>query len=294
MSLAAEKKVQAWKKTEVDYLAQLMEQYKVLALSRLHKVRAIQVQELRKKFRGEAVLTCAKNTLMRAAMGRVAEKKGGIGEMEKHLQGSNLLIFTNINPAKLAILFGQSKINLSAKAGDVAQSDIVIPESNTGMAPGPVLSELAEIGLPVKIEGGSIWITDDTPLVKKGDSISDLVASALTKLGVKPIEASMKLDIAYDDGVIYPTELLRIDLAAFQQDLRDCVTSALNLTVNAGYPTDESINLILSKAAAEAQSLALNAAVIEPESLPGLLGKGYGQMMALMSKLAEKDKSLAS
>jgi len=294
MSLAVGKKVQEWKKAEVDRLAQLMEQYGVLSLSRLHKVRAIQVQELRKKFRSEAVLTCAKNTLMRAAMRRIAEKKGGIIEVDKHLQGSNLLIFTDMNPVKLAILFGQSKINLSAKAGDVAQSNIVIPAGNTGMPPGPILSELAEIGLPVKIEGGSIWITDDTTLVEKGATINDRVASALTKLGVKPIEVSLNLDVAYEDGLLYPTELLRIDLETVERDLRNASASALNLAVNAAYPTAEAIDLILAKAVGEARSLALDAGVVEPETMPALLSKCQGQVTALMSKLSEKDKSLAS
>jgi large subunit ribosomal protein L10 len=294
LNLAAEKKIQEWKKATVNNLAQLMGQYRVLALTSLHKVRAIQVQELRKKFRDEAVLTCAKNTLMREAMKRISEKKGGIAEMEKQLQGSNLVIFTDINPVKLAIRFGKSKVKLSAKAGDVSPSDILIPEGNTGMSPGPILSELAEIGLPVKIEGGSIWVTDDTTLVRKGDTITDRVASALTKLGIKPIETSMKLDTAYEDGVIYQAETLKIDLAAFERDLKDAATYAFNFAVNASYPTDESINSILAKATAEAKCLALNAELFEPEILPAILGKGHSQMLALAGKLAEKDKIFAS
>ena len=159
----------------MEELAKLIENYKVVALSDLYKVKTAQIQELRKRFGDEVKFRCVKNTLARFALKKVSEKKPGVEKLEEYLKGSNLFIFTNISPFKLSILFEKNKINLPASAGDVAPEDIVVPEGNTGMSPGPVISELSDVGLPTKIESGSIWITRDTVVARKGDIIeSDL------------------------------------------------------------------------------------------------------------------------
>ncbi|RLI06146.1 50S ribosomal protein L10 [Candidatus Bathyarchaeota archaeon] len=294
MSLKMEKKIKEWKKAEVEELKKLMESYRVLAISSLHKVRTAQIQELRKRFREEIKFRCSKNNLVRLALKEASEKKPGIEKLEKYLDGSNILIFTNLTPFKLSILFSKNKVKLPAKAGDVAPTNIVVPESNTGIPPGPIISEFSEVGLPTKIEGGSIWITRDTVVVRKGETISGKLASILSRLGIKPMEAGLTLKAAYEDGLVHPPETLQIDLDATFQELKDAVVFAYNLAVNASYPTPQTIPVLLQKALVEARSLAFNAGVFEKEFLPFLLAKGYMEMVALKEKVAEKDSSLAS
>ena len=286
--LEGKKKVKEWKKQEVEELTKLFENYRVVAISSLHKVKTAQIQELRKRFRNEVKFKCSKNTLMRFALKKASEKKPKIIELEKYLEGPNLLIFTNLNPFKLSILFEKNKINLPASAGDIAPEDIVVPEGNTGLTPGPIISELSEIGLPTKIEGGSIWITRDTVVARKGEVISYKLASILSRLGIKPIKAGLTLKVAYEDGLIHPGEVLQINLEKTFEDLKEAVRSAYNLAVNACYPTPETLPVLLAKAVNEAKSLMVNAMVFEKEVLPVLLSKSYMEALALSQKLGEK------
>ncbi|OYT55877.1 MAG: 50S ribosomal protein L10 [Candidatus Hecatellales archaeon ex4484_218] len=285
MSIVLEKKVKDWKKAEVEELAKLIENYKVVALSDLYKVKTAQIQELRKRFGDEVKFRCVKNTLARFALKKVSEKKPGVEKLEEYLKGSNLFIFTNISPFKLSILFEKNKINLPASAGDVAPEDIVVPEGNTGMSPGPVISELSDVGLPTKIESGSIWITRDTVVARKGEVISAKLASILSRLGIKPIKAGLTLKAAYEDGLIHPGEVLQINLDRYVEDFREAVSFAYNLAVNAGYPTLETLPILLSKALNEARNLAIHAMVFEKETLPIVLGKAYSEGVILAKKL---------
>lgn len=285
MSLVLEKKVKDWKKAEVEELAKLIENYKVVALSDLYKVKTAQIQELRKRFGDEVKFRCVKNTLAKFALKKVSEKKPSVEKLEEYLKGSNLFIFTNISPFKLSILFEKNKINLPASAGDVAPEDIVVPEGNTGMSPGPVISELSDVGLPTKIESGSIWITRDTVVARKGEVISAKLASILSRLGIKPIKAGLTLKAAYEDGLIHSGEVLQINLDRYVEDFREAVSFAYNLAVNAGYPTPETLPILLSKALNEARNLAIHAMVFEKETLPIVLGKAYSEGVVLAKKL---------
>lgn len=285
MSLVLEKKVKDWKKAEVEELAKFIENYKVVALSDLYKVKTAQIQELRKRFGDEVKFRCVKNTLAKFALKKVSEKKPSVEKLEEYLKGSNLFIFTNISPFKLSILFEKNKINLPASAGDVAPEDIVVPEGNTGMSPGPVISELSDVGLPTKIESGSIWITRDTVVARKGEVISAKLASILSRLGIKPIKAGLTLKAAYEDGLIHSGEVLQINLDRYVEDFREAVSFAYNLAVNAGYPTPETLPILLSKALNEARNLAIHAMVFEKETLPIVLGKAYSEGVVLAKKL---------
>ena len=52
-------------------------------------------------------------------------------------------MFTNINPFKLNSILSQKKC-FGIKGGDIASKEIIIPAGNTGITPGPVLSEFKE------------------------------------------------------------------------------------------------------------------------------------------------------
>ena len=289
-----EQEVKEWKSAEVTKLAEIMRNCDVIAVAPLYKVRAAQIQELRRKFRKDISFRCVKNTLFARAVKVLESEKENISDLLKYIQGSNTYIFTNENPFKLSLLFEKSKINLPAKGGDIAPSDIIVREGNTGMSPGPVISEFTELGIPTKIESGSVWISEDTVVTKEGEVISARVASILSKLGMKPMEAGMSLTTAYEKGLVYPPDVLKISMESVKQDILAAVSAAFNLSMAAAYPTSDTIQLILAKAALEAMSLGLSANIFEKETVPIVLAKAYQEAEALKAKLAEKDSSLAS
>ena len=93
----------AQKIREVEEIKQLISQYKVIGVASLQKVRGAQLQELKKKLRGNVYMRVIKNTLMKRAITESKEKPG-LEKLVEHLTGANIFLFTNLNPFKLSIL----------------------------------------------------------------------------------------------------------------------------------------------------------------------------------------------
>ncbi len=275
------------KSEKVKEIKNLLMKYRALGIASLHKVRAQQLQEIRRKLENVAYLKVYKNTLVERAL-RELKDKPNLEKLKEHMQGSNLYIFTNHNPFKLALLLEKSKVKAPARAGDVATEDIVVPAGNTGLPPGPVISQLNAVGIPTRIEGGSVWVSKDTVVAKKGEVINESLAAALSKLGLKPIELGLSLKAVYDDGVVLSEEDLKIDLDEYRRSIGEAYAQSLNLAINSAYLTSETVVPIIQKAVFEARNLALNAEVFLPEVLPDLLMKAHLEALALDAKIQEK------
>jgi len=284
------------KAEEVEEIRGLIQQYKAFGIASLQKVRAAQLQELRRKLEKSAHFRVVKNTIIKKA---IAECKGkpGIENLEEHLGGSNIFLFTNLNPFKLALLLEKSRVKTTAKAGDVAAFDVTIPAGNTGLPPGPIISQFTAVGLPTRIEAGSVWVSRDTLVAKKGDVITARLASALSKLGIKPVEVGLTMKVVYDEGLILTEEQLRLDLDDFQRNLKEAHAYAFNLSLKAVYPLPENIACLLQTAHNEAYKLALNAGIPTRDTIADLVRKAHAEMLSLSSRLAtvsEKAVSVSS
>jgi large subunit ribosomal protein L10 len=276
------KKIQPWKQEVIEQIQGNLSTYKMVAAANLQQVRSSQIHEVRKKLRGKVQFLVAKNTLVK----RAAEesKKENIGRFTEKLLGSRILLFSDIAPHSLVLLLNKNKVRVPAKAGDVATGEILIPAGNTGLPPGPVISEFGEAKVPTKIESGSIWVSKDTVVSRKGDAISPKLASVLSKLGIKPMELGLSLTAAYEQGVVYAEEDLKVDLDEYRTNLRQAASQAFNVAVNTGYVLPETAPQILGKVYREALSLAINAAYPAEEALPQIIRTAYIQMLGLTAK----------
>jgi len=276
------KKIQPWKQEVIEQIQGNLSTYKMVAAANLQQVRSSQIHEVRKKLRGKVQFLVAKNTLVK----RAAEesKKENIGKFTEKLLGSRILLFSDLAPHSLVLLLNKNKVRVPAKAGDVATGEILIPAGNTGLPPGPVISEFGEAKVPTKIESGSIWVSKDTVVSRKGDAISPKLASVLSKLGIKPMELGLSLTAAYDQGVVYAEEDLKVDLDEYRTNLRQAASQAFNVAVNTGYVLPETAPQILGKVYREALSLAINAAYPAEEALPQIIRTAYIQMLGLTAK----------
>jgi len=272
------------KAEEVKEIVNLINKYKAVGIADIHKVRAAQLQGLRKKLKGKVYMRVFKNNLVLRALSQCKDKPN-IELLKDYLKGSNILLFTNLNPFELALLLKESKVEIIAKAGDVASKDVVVPAGNTGLPPGPIISQLNAVGLPTRIEGGSVWINRDTVVVRKGEVISRRLAAVLSKLGIKAVEAGLSMKAIYDDGLIITGEDLELDIEEFRKDVAEAYREALTLSVGIAYPTPENIQLLIQKAYLEAYSLTINAAIVTPESIADLIRKAEMEASALKAKL---------
>src|SRR3989304_603471 len=192
----------AYPKRKAQMYQQLLEipkKYKVVALVKINKVRASQILPLRKALKGEVEFVCVKDRVAQKALEKLDIP--GIKGISEELTGQCLFIFTNMSPFKLNVLLAKNKIMMAARGGDIASVDIVVPAKNTGIAPGPMLTEFKEAGIPTKIDQGTIWIQKDTTPVKKGEAINEKLAALLGKLDIKPVEAGISLYTALEEGL---------------------------------------------------------------------------------------------
>ncbi|MEJ2272705.1 MAG: 50S ribosomal protein L10 [Candidatus Bathyarchaeota archaeon] len=277
------------KADKVKEVTELLSKYNAVAIASLEKVRAAQLQKLKKKLQDSAYLRVVKNSLMSRAVSEVEGKKD-IKQIEEFLTGPNLYLFTNLNPFKLTILLEKSRVKASARAGDLAAFDVTVPAGNTGLPPGPIISQFTAVGLRTRIEAGSVWVSKSTTVVKKGEPISLQLSSLLSKLGIKPVEVGLSLRVVYDDGVIIHEEDLKLDIDDFKQSLQDAYQYAFNLSIETAIPLPENIGYLIRKANQEAYSLAINAEITNKDTIKDLIRKANMEMQSLSKKLDESKK----
>ena len=287
-------RVAPWKKEMFQRLAELIEKYPVVAIADLRKVRSSQIQEIRKKLRGQAEVLVAKNTILRKAASSLAEKKVHIQDFADGLAGSNLLLFTTMNPYALILFLNKNKVRVPAKAGDTATSQILIPAGNTGLQPGPVISEFGEVKVTTRIEGGSIWVARDTVVAEQGDTISPKLASLLSKLGMKPMEAGLSIVRAFDEGMVLKPEDLMFDLESYKNDLLEASRGALALAVETEYVVPETAPMIIGNVFREALYLANEAEFPTSENIEDLVKRAYAEMRILSDAAAQINSEAAA
>jgi large subunit ribosomal protein L10 len=278
------------KRLMYEELQRVPTEHTVVALSKMTKVRAAQLMMIRKKFRNDINIKIIKNKVATRAFEKV-KGVAGLENLSKQLEGQCALIFTSINPFKLNLIFSQNKVFLAAKGGDIATKEIVVPSGNTGITPGPVLSEFKTANVPTKIDQGTIWVSKDTLVVRPGDVISTPLASLLSKLNVKPIEAGISVNFAIAEGLIFKEQDLRINLDEYKEDLVRSFEQALALATEAGYMTAETVKPLLVKAQQQARSLAAEAGYLTPETAGFVLPRALVQAEAVANKAKEKGYS---
>src|SRR5437867_12964760 len=118
-------------------MLELPKSYNVVALSKVNKVRATQLMKIRKKLHKEIVIKVIKNRVTQRAFEKISHVHG-IDELSSQLEGQCALMFTNISPFKLNLIFDQNKIFLPAKGGDITRIEILIAAGDTVIIRGPV------------------------------------------------------------------------------------------------------------------------------------------------------------
>ena len=256
------------KKKRIMYseLQELPKNYDVIALSKMTKVRATQLMMIRKKLRNDIKILIIKNKVAQRAFEKIKDVRG-VESLSKELEGQWGLIFTQISPFKLNLIFDQNKVLLPAKGGDIASKQISIPAGNTGITPGPVLSEFKEANVPTKIDQGSIWVSRDTVIARQGEVISQKLASLMSKLNIKPIEAGITLNFAIAAGLVLRESDLKINLEEYHNEMSRSFQEALALAMEAGYITSETIVPLLLKAHQKATALSSESGYISKDTI---------------------------
>ena len=246
----------------------------------MEKVRATQLLPLRKKFKGEVEILSIKDKVAKKALEGLDIP--GIKKLAEKLVGQCLFMFTNMTPFKLNVILGKNKVMLPARGGDTASKDVLIKAKNTGIPPGPILTDFKEAKIPTKIDQGTIWIMKDTVAVKKGEVISEKLATLLGKLDVKPVEAGISLYSALEDGHVFEKDELVVDIEKYRRDFLKAYQEAASLSIESAYVAPDNIKQILARAARSSHSVATKSGYLTDDNRLEILQRANASAHALV------------
>jgi len=236
----------------VERLKEEIEKTPVIGIVDMHKMPSKQLQEIRKVLRGKAELKIVKKVILKFVIGGSQKEK--IKDIGQLMPDQPAVVLTDMGAFKLYALTDKLRFKTFAKEGDVAGEDIWVSAGPTSLMAGPAISELQQAGVPASIESGKITIRKDACVVKSGEAISSVKANALRKLKIEPMEVLLDIVAVYENGNIYPKDVLKLT-TEYKQMLPQAFNSALNLSVFIVFPTKGNIKYLLAKASQAAKAI---------------------------------------
>ncbi len=289
MASVHEASVAQWKKELIDELLEKFENYSVVGVMNISGIPAPQFQQIREILRGKAEIKVSRRVLLKIAIEKVGKDFQGLEEIINYLEGPCALVFTDMNPFKLWRLLDENKTNAPAKVGMESPEDIVIPKGDTEFSPGPVISELQQAGVKARIQAGKVVVTEDSKIVEEGEPISEEVAGVLSRFGIEPREIGFELKAAYEDGTVFPGDMLVIDEEKVLGELQAAYMNSMNLSLEIRFPTKQNLPIFINRAYNQARNLAFNASIFNSDTIPQILNKAHSEMLSLASNLGSLD-----
>jgi large subunit ribosomal protein L10 len=225
-----------------------------------------------------------KKRLMKIVIEKVKDDKKGIEELLKFFGGMPALLFTKDDPYVLSKIIQKNMSNAPIKEGQTAPNDIIIKAGPTPFSPGPIIGELGMLKVKATIEGGKVVIKNDTLVVKEGDVVGKKLADILTRLGEEPMKIGLNLVAVYDKGEILTKDVLFVDEQEYLDKIALANSWALNLAMESGYVTGDTIKIFLSKAYHGAVALAVKTNIVTDETIKNLLAKAEAEANMLKAK----------
>lgn len=243
------KHIKSWRHAQLDEIGKLVSSYKVVGIAELKDFPSNLLQKVKKNVVDATFRVTSKNVLK-----KVLESKGHKDIVEK-LPEQPILILTNKNAFELYGAIKKTKARSKAKIGMLAPIDIIVPEGDTGLPPGPALSDLKKVGIKAQVRGATIFVPNDTVIAKAGSVINSDIVSTLSKLDIKPVELLLNVVLVKEDGMIYNKDVLDIDAETIIMQIATAAKQAIELGIEVGYICEDTIEPMIAKAEREAKAL---------------------------------------
>lgn len=264
-------------------LAAKIDDHPVVGLLDMHSLPARQLQEIKKELVDDVEIRMTRKTLIRRALDDA--ETDGITELDIDSAVQPALLFTDTNPFSLFKLIQEKKTSAAASGGEIAPTDIEIPEGPTDLDPGPMLGKIQEFGAPTSVEDGKITVDSAAVAVEAGEEITPELAEVLNALGIEPLEVGLDLKLVFEDGEIFGRDVLEIDVDDYRADIESGAARAFNLAVNAGVMNDATAEPVVQQAVRQARNLAVNAGIVDEEVIEDLVRKAAAQAAAVDTDL---------
>lgn len=233
-------------------MTELLDNYSKILIITVDHVGSSQFQKIRIALRGSAVVLMGKNTLMRRVIQtKIDESEDPENHPFQALLGAVLgnmgFIFTNGDLSKIQDVIEENRVPAAAKAGVMAEINVLVPPGPTGCDPGQT-SWFQALNVPTKISKGQIEIVSELLLVEKGKRVGSSEAALLQKLGIKPFTYGLVLAKVYENGSIYDAKVLSITEDDLKAKFLTVMRTVAALSLATGIPTLASLPHSIGKA----------------------------------------------
>ena len=278
-------KASPWKKGRVSELAGILSNDGIVGIVDIGGVPAGNMLGMRSSLRDRMTMTMAKKTLI-----KIAWKQAGLSEddLDQLLEGAIqpcIVHSETLNAFELFAELDKTRQGRAAKEGEKAPSDIVVEKGPTEFGPGPIVGEFNAVGIPAKIDKGKVAIQKTVTVVNEGDIISGDLGIMLAKLGITPIEIGLILTGAIEGGLVFPASSLNLDLDGFKSNVISATSGAFNLACNTRWFSATTMPTLLSKASSEAMAVAIEAGVVNDDTVSLFITRANAHAMAISGQL---------
>jgi large subunit ribosomal protein L10 len=268
------------KKQDVEEMVKNLKDKKSIVLLNLSKTPGKLVQKIRKKLKDNngAYFKISKLAVVKRALEAAKLPSQLYSDVNFPVAVIGL---KDISPYDVSSMFMENMLSVAAKEGDVSPFEIIIPAGETEMPPGPALTQLKQAGLNVKVDKGKIAIVSDSTLAKVGDKLTKEKVAALQMLNIKPFKVGLTIWKAFDGKTIFSAEVLGLSMEDIISGLKEAVSQGFNVSINANYPTESNISIILTSAIQQAKSVGINSGAYSEGVIEDILRKAISQGNAI-------------
>jgi len=199
-----------------------------------------QMQNIRMDLRGKAVVLMGKNTMIRKALalGHEQYPDAGLDTLRSSIKGNLGFIFaTNCELDDIRETLGKFVLESAAKAGQVSMVDVELPSGPTGMDPSQT-SFFQTLNIATKIVKGQIELISAFAILKVGEKVSASAAVLLAKLGIKPFQYKMEVEMVFQNGGVFAAAVLDISDSVLMSKFLNGVNNMAALSREIGIPTE--------------------------------------------------------
>ncbi len=278
-------KVAPWKKDRVSELAEILSNDGIVGIVDIGGVPAENMLDMRSSLRDRMTMTMAKKTLIRIAWEQAGLSEDSLGSLLDGAVQPCIVHSESLNSFELFAELDKTRQGRAAKEGEKAPSDIVVEKGPTEFGPGPIVGEFNAVGIPAKIDKGKVAIQKTVTVVNEGEIISGDLGIMLAKLGITPIEIGLILTGSVEGGIVFPASSLNLDLDGFKSDIISATSGAFNLACNTRWFSTTTVPTLLSKASSEAMSVAIEAGVVNDDTVSLFITRANAHAMAISGQL---------
>ncbi|KAG6013832.1 60s acidic ribosomal protein P2 [Claviceps lovelessii] len=223
-----------------DKLKGLLEEYRSIFVVSIDNVSSQQMHEIRHALRNQGVVLMGKNTMVRRALKTFIVDTPEYERLLPFVKGNVGFVFTNGDLKDIRDKLLSNRVAAPARAGAVAPVDVWVPAGNTGMEPGKT-SFFQALGVPTKIARGTIEITTDLKLVEAKAKVGPSEATLLNMLNISPFTYGLGVEQVYDQGQVFPPEILDIGDEQLLKALSSAITTVATISLAINFPTLPSV-----------------------------------------------------